>query len=124
MAALPSRGIVSSAISRLGSKGRPLALISTEHYPKFYGQPRIVYEFLSLTDNSFNATSNDYRWQPSDSAATMKPLARATAPAATATARLIQMKQLAKRFTAWDVVEGERCELRLMPSPIERYTPG
>ena len=44
--------------------------------------------------------------------------------AAAATARLIQLKQQAKRFTAWEVVEGERCELRLMPSPIERYTPG
>jgi hypothetical protein len=120
----PARGIVSSAIWRLGTKGRPLALISTELYPKFYGRPRIVYEFLSLTDKSFNATSNDYRWQPSSSALTMKPLPKAPAPAAAATARLLQMKQQAKRFTASELAEGQECELRLMPSPIERYTPG
>jgi hypothetical protein len=54
----------------------------------------------------------------------MKPLPKAAAPAATATARLLQMKQQAKRFTASELAEGQECELRLMPSPIERYTPG
>jgi hypothetical protein len=34
------------------------------------------------------------------------------------------MKEQAKRFTASELVEGEKCELRLMPTPIERYTPG
>jgi hypothetical protein len=119
----PARRIFSSAIWRLGANGRPRALICTELRP-FQGSPRIVYEFLSLTETPFSATSEDYVWQPNSSAATMKPLPRAPVPAATATARLLQMKQQSQRFTASELVGREECELRLMPSPIERYTPG
>ncbi len=120
----PARGIVSSAIWRLGAKGRPKALISTELYPRFMGSPRIVYEYLSLTDKAFQATSNDYLWQPSSSALTMNSLPKAPVPTANATTRLLQMKQQAKRFTGSELAEGQECELRLMPTPIERYTPG
>ena len=120
----PARGIVSAAIWRLGTTGRPKALISTELYPMFYGQPRIVYEFLSLTDIPFKAASNDYHWQPTSSALTMKSFPKSSQPAAAATARLLQLKQLAKRFTACEIDAEKRCELRLMPTPIERYSPG
>jgi hypothetical protein len=119
----PARGIVGAALWRLGAKGRPKALISTELMPKLFGRPRIVYEFLSLTEIPFNAASRDYRWEPTSSALTMKPLPKSPPPAAGASARIRQLKQLAKRFTASELVDGERCELRLMPTPIERYTP-
>jgi len=119
----PARRILSSAIWRLGAKGRPRALICVELRP-FGGRPSIVYEFLSLTETPFSATSDDYVWQPASSAATMKPLLKAPGPASTAPARLLQMKQQAQRFTASELVGREECELRLMPSPIDRYTPG
>jgi hypothetical protein len=120
----PARGIVSAAIWRLGPKGRPKALISTELMPKFYGRPRIVYEFLSLTEAPFMTASDDHRWEPTSSALTMRPISKGPPTAASASARLVQLKQLAKRFKASEVLEGERCELRLLPTPIERYAPG
>jgi hypothetical protein len=120
----PARGYLDAAVWRLGPKGRPRAIITTELYPKLFGQPRISYEFLSLTDAPFQAVSDDYRWAPRGSALTMKPISDAPVPAATDTGRLLQMKQIAKRFTAWEVVEEGRYELRLMPQPIDRYAPG
>jgi len=120
----PARGIVSAAIWRLGPKGRPQALISTELMPKFFGKPRIVYEFLSLTETPFKTASSDYRWEPTSSALTMKPISKGPPPAAGAPARLLQLKQLATRFKASEVLGDQRCELRLVPTPIERYTPG
>jgi hypothetical protein len=120
----PARGIVSAAIWRLGPKGRPQALISTELMPRYFGKQRIVYEFLSLTEAPFQIASSDSRWEPTSSALTMKPISKGPPPAAGAPARLLQLKQLATRFKASEVLDGERCELRLMPTPIERYTPG
>jgi hypothetical protein len=119
----PARGYVDAAVWRLGPKGRPAALITTELQPKVYATPRIVYEYLSLTDVKFQATSRDTRWQPSSSALEMKPLPKGPVPAPAVTARLLQMKQIAKRFTGFEVVESERCELRLIPQPIDRYVP-
>lgn len=118
----PARGLVSAGLWRLGPKGRPLAIISTELQPRFYGSPRIIYEFLSLTPKAFSITSTDSRWSPSASEIEFKPIPNAPEPAENAPQRLIQMRAQARRFTASEVVK-ERFELRLMPQPIERYTP-
>ena len=119
----PARGLVSAGLWRLGAKGRPLAIISTELQPRYHNRPRIVYEYLSLTDKAFTATSTDTGWAPRSSEIAFKPIPGSPEPAATERQRLLQMKNEAKRFTAWEIVGGERCELRLMPQPIERYTP-
>ncbi|OYW24243.1 MAG: hypothetical protein B7Z55_02735, partial [Planctomycetales bacterium 12-60-4] len=47
----------------------------------------------------------------------------APAPGATPSLRLIQMRTIAKRFASSEVVESEKCELRLLPQPVDRYTP-
>lgn len=118
----PARGLVSAAVWRLGAKGRPLAIITTELQPRFLGKPRIVYEYLSLIDTPFTASSKDCAWSPRASEVTFKPIPGAPEPAENERQRLIQMRTEAKRFIASEVVK-ERYELRLVPQPIERYTP-
>ena len=109
---------------RLGAEGRPLAIITAELTPDYYGAgPRIVYDFLSLTDVPFRAASGDVPgWSPSKSAVTMHPLPDAPRLETTAPRRLFQMKQLAGRFAATQDVDGEHLKLRLLPRPIDRYT--
>jgi hypothetical protein len=59
------------------------------------------------------------RWTPK-SGLTTRPIEGAPAPATTATARLTQMRQLAKEFTAHMQADGA-WELRLLPQPLYRW---
>lgn len=119
----PARGYVAAALWKLGEKGRPLAIISTELQPRYQGKPRIVYEYLALTERPFVAASPDYRWVPATNALEFKPIPDSPAPAETERQRLVQMRAEARRFTMHEVVGGQRYELRLLPQPIDRYTP-
>lgn len=119
----PARGYVAAAVWKLGDKGRPRALITTELYRLFFGKPRIVYEHLSLTKTPFSAMGGDIRWAPEGTAFEFKPIPGAEAPEKTPQRRLLQMRAIAKRFAGDEVVRNERCELRLLPQPVDRYTP-
>ena len=123
------RGYVDGTVWRLGSGGRPLAIVTTELHPKYLGgDGRVVYDFLSLSPHPFTATGQDVSgWNPPGSAVEMKSLESAVEPAETAAQRLFQMKRLIQRFSATQVVsedpEEKRLALRLLPRPIDRYTP-
>lgn len=120
----PARGYVAAAVWKLGDEGRPRALITTELYRSFKGAgPHIVYEHLSLTSTPFSATGGDIHWAPEGTALEFKPVPNAQAPEETAQRRLLQMRAIAKRFAGYEVVSNERCELRLLPQPTDRYTP-
>ena len=119
----PVRGYVAAALWKLGAEGRPLAIVSTELQPKYNGQPRIVYEYLSLTDESFSLRSADFNWRPPMSAITFQPIPDSSQPSDTARLRLVQMRNEARRFDVHEIVSKERCELRLVPQPIDRYSP-
>ena len=119
----PARGYVAAAVWKLGEQGRPRALVTTELHRSFYGRPRIVYEHLSLTPTPFSATGGDIRWAPEGTVLEFKPVPDAQAPEETAQRRLLQMRAIAKRFEGNEVVGKERCELRLLPQPTDRYTP-
>lgn len=118
----PARSYVAAAIWKLGEKGRPQAFITTELHRQFYGMPRIVYEYLSLTPIKFTATGGDVGWAPEGSALEFKPVPEASAPDATPERRLLQLRAIARRFAGHEMLGEERCELRLMPQPIDRYT--
>ncbi len=65
-------------------------------------------------------------WFPTQPGVEFRPLLGAPVPADSATARLRQMKRLARRFRVtmlgWLVTEGpDREELRMLPQPIYRY---
>jgi hypothetical protein len=123
-----TRGYVDGTIWRLGESGRPLAIVTAELHPKYLGGgPRIVYDFLSLTDRPFSARSPDVAgWRPGASAVAMKTLEGGPLPADKAAARLTQIKQLARRFSGTQVVQEldeTSVELRLLPREIDRYSP-
>ena len=123
-----TRGYVDGTIWRLGEKGRPLAIVTAELHPRYLGGgPRVVYDFLSLTDLPFTARSSDVAgWTPGGSAVELMPLADAPPPADKAATRLTQIKQQARRFSGTQVVQeldNTSVQLRLLPREIERYSP-
>lgn len=119
----PARSYVAAALWKLGKEGRPRAFITTELHRQFFGRPRIVYEFLSLTPERFTATCDGFPWAPPGTEAEFKPVPKAPAPDATPERRLLQMRAIAKRFGGTELVDNEQCELRLLPQPIDRYVP-
>ncbi len=119
----PARQYVAAAIWKLGAEGRPKAFMTTELHRSYRGQPRIVYEYLSLTPLKFAAVGGDVAWRPTASAVEFQPIPGAPTPEATPQRRLLQMRALAKQFAGKETVGNERCELRLLPQPIDRYTP-
>lgn len=119
-----ARGYVDGTVWRLGTAGRPKAIITTELHPKYYGEPRIVCDYLSLTDAPFRAAvAESATWTPSVSAVEMKPLSDVPKLAETKPQRLVQLKKVSERFHAHQSVEGQELELRLLPRPIDRYQP-
>jgi hypothetical protein len=119
-----TRGYLDGTVWRLGAKGRPRAIVTTELAPRYNGRPCVVYDFLSLSGAPFRASSADVPgWSPPESAVRMQPLPGGPAPAAAESARLFQFKQVAERFSATQDVEGQRLKLRLLPRPIDRYVP-
>jgi hypothetical protein len=119
----PARQYVAAAVWKLGDEGRPRAIITTELHRQYRGTPRIVSEFLSLTPTKFTARGKDFLWNPSASVLEFKPVPKAPAPDDTPQRRLLQLRAIAKRFAGEELVGTEKCELRVLPQPIDRYTP-
>ena len=119
----PARGYVAAAVWKLGEEGRPRALLATELDRKDHGAPCISYEYLSLTRTPFTLTSVDIRWSPSATPIEFKPIPNAPTPEGTPQRRSRQLREIARRFAAREDVKGERCELRLLPTPVDRYRP-
>ena len=63
------------------------------------------------------------RWSPKSTLYEFKPLPEMRAPEKSAPRRLIQMREAANRFASSEVDKDQRCELRLLPQPIDRYKP-
>ncbi|HET6880057.1 MAG TPA: hypothetical protein VFI31_07870 [Pirellulales bacterium] len=123
-----TRGYVDGTVWRLGKQGRPLAIITAELHPNYLNTgPKVVYDFLSLTERRFTARSSDIPgWMPRGSAVTLNSLLGAPAPAKTAAKRLTQIKEQVRRFSGTqDVQEIDRSyvQLRLLPREIDRYSP-
>jgi hypothetical protein len=61
-------------------------------------------------------------WTPDSPGVEMRDVPDAPAPAATRPARLVQMKEISRRFSAYteEATRGKR-ELRLLPTPLDRY---
>ena len=119
----PARGYVAAAVWKLGDAGRPKALLASELDRADHGKPCISYEYLSLTATPFSLTSDDMGWSPSGTPFAFKPIPKAPAPGETPQRRLRQLRETARRFAAHEEVKHEKCELRLLPTPVDRYTP-
>ena len=119
----PARGCVGAAIWKLGSKGRPKALITTELHRATFGKPCIAYEYSSLTATKFTVKSDDIQWSAPGTLYEFKPVPNGPVPEKTPLRRLIQMREITKRFASVEEVDKERSELRLLTQPVDRYVP-
>src|SRR6516164_4148411 len=105
-------------------EGRPAALgcIFSEPEGQLKGR-KVVHEFHALdTEKLLVSRPNALNeWKPQAGLA-RKELPDSGMPAATAGARLVQMRRLAQQFTGHSTDnERERWELRLLPTPLYRY---
>lgn len=119
----PARGYVAAAVWKLGGQGRPRALLTSELDRLTHGRPCISFEYSSLTATPFTVSADQIRWSPSETLYEFKPVPNAPAPHETPKRRLIQIRDIAKRFESTEIVDDETCELRLLPQPVDRYQP-
>lgn len=83
-----------------------------------------IHEFQSLAPMPFKVTRSDKTiWEPKRAGVDVKPIPDAPVPAAGAVQRLVQMRDIARRFTASDEFEGrpKSDELRLLTKPLLRF---
>jgi hypothetical protein len=115
--------LLDATVWRLGTQGRPTALVTVEIYQAPDKSRILALEFLSLSPAKFalKHKTKSIRWDATDSALAMQPLPEAPKPAATAAARLVQMRQLARRFEAKERIKQDSIECRLLTQPIDRY---
>jgi hypothetical protein len=103
-------------------EGRPVALGGVFSNPEA-GRRVIMHEFHALGSLRIfpRLKDSDLRWRPEVSVP-LYPLADAPAPLATATQRTLQMRNLAREFTAHTVDDhNARWQLRLLSRPLYRY---
>jgi hypothetical protein len=119
----PARSDTQGAIFVWLRDGRPAALgnIFSHPHAKLPGR-QIRHELHALDPEKLLVKRNEHnQWQPQAGLARAE-LPAAGAPAATAGARLVQMRRLAQEFGGHEVDrDGKRWELRLLPTPLYRY---
>ena len=106
--------------------GRPAAFgcVFSQPDAKLPGR-RVMHEFHALDREKLLVSRPDTlnEWKP-QAGLERKELPDAGTPAATAPARLVQMRRLAQEFSGYENdQEGKRWDLRLLPAPLYRYPP-
>jgi len=115
-----ARGFLDGTIWTFGDRGRPLAMLKAEIH-----ENGVVYGLVSLAPETISASGiNGWRWSSTRIGLKLEPIPRAPTPAATGRERLLQMKALARRFSAIedDGPTHGKFTLRLLPTPIHHYT--
>ena len=120
----PARIYPAAGVWRLGDSGRPPLLVSVEYWLRAEtDEPRIMFEFISFTDQKLELKADEQTtWRGDGGTAMFVPLEGAPKPAATERQRLLQLRDLARRFSASEKHMGESYDLRLLPQPLDRYT--
>jgi hypothetical protein len=90
----------------------------------FSPHTHMSHEFHSLAEVPLKARYQEGEvWRTSRGGVSFAPVPEATAPAAAAGRRFIQMRELAKGFSATKTErDGNQTELRLLPQPAYRYS--
>ncbi len=103
--------------------GRPAAILKLEFYPRLDCGPTWSFCWTSLSDTRIDGQmegGKSWSSQPVDIVPQWLP--DAPLPADDAEQRLRQMRQLARRFTAYRIYgEHGRSQLRLLSRPVYRY---
>ena len=140
----PTRTIRESAIWAWGDRGRPCALVTMElsaDHDRDEDALKWGFEFILLKDetvvvdgsNEIRASratnaghskpvlSGPIHWAPERPGLTFRDVPGAPLPARTAQTRLLQMKELIRRFSAVAHPSRQPDRLRLVSHPIDRY---
>ncbi len=117
-----TKGVLDATVWRLGEKGRPKAILTLEIYLVEQGSPLLTYEFVSLAPQKFEMKSvRGVQWLPHSTDLMMSEFHEAPSPADSPRARLVQMRELARRITAQETLGNQKIDLRLLTQPIDRY---
>ncbi len=115
----PARETVDGTLWLWTHEDRPAALLCLFTIPSDWKSWN--YEWTSFSDQPLHVTGRPW-WEWTPVAAEPKWLAVAgDPPAASPTARLLQMKAIARRYTARETLQGEPYTLRLLDRPLVRY---
>jgi hypothetical protein len=119
------RRIVDATLWCFEQDGRPAALLKIEKYATAPRNQPWLYCLASLSTELIRADWSDGRqFVARKPGLTLRALPDAPRPADSPAARLSQMKQIARRFTATivqDAKRNQRDAMRLLPQPIYRY---
>ena len=120
----PARVYPAAGVWRLGDTGRPPLLVSLEYWTRAEtDEPRLMFEFVSFTEQKLALKADDQTtWRGDGGSAKFARLEGAPAPAASDKQRLVQLRALARHFSASEKHMGEFYDLRLLPQPLDRYT--
>jgi hypothetical protein len=117
----PERGQIYGNVFLWADRGRPV--IAGSLFKWFSPFTHMSHEFHSLSAGEIRGRYNDADvWQSSQPGVSYAAVLDAPPVASTPTARLAQMRQLARQFTARTTDrEGLKHELRLLAQPVYRY---
>lgn len=118
----PTRSNSNGSVWVWGEAGRPLAIM--ELYQPATRPDDWVYVLCNISGGDLRANRNEQSWWSVNSSdIATNPLEGAPAVGATRGPRLLQMKEISRRFEAhefWDP-NNSRFELRLLAQPLHRY---
>jgi len=105
-------------------KGRPAAIMAIEYYPGEQGESRWLYEIASLSTERISASrGSEIDWTAKSPGLELQAVPEGPIADEDAAGRLIQIRQIQRRFTAFDYSEARgRLELRPLTRPLHRYT--
>jgi hypothetical protein len=125
----PARQFSDGTVWAWGKTGRPAALFTLAKQRSRAGMLQWVCEFTSLAPGPVSANLGEtLQWKPADAGVVMRPIPGAPSPADTEPKRLRQMRDLARKFRAFEYfapgnqASEERYELRTLPQPVHRYS--
>lgn len=118
-----TRGIADSVVFRVGTKGRPIALISAELYGRKGETFLLNHEFVALNQPTFRMKRDRFIWEPTKGNLKWEELKSDEVPAENPRLRLAQMRRLSEKFTAQQTVGQSQIILRRLTTPIDRYEP-
>ena len=93
-------GILDSCIFRVGTEGRPVALVSAELYGREGRRFLLNHELIAIHEPDVRMQRDIFVWEPPEGMLTFQEFSDADPPASNPHLRLTQMRRLAERFSA------------------------
>jgi hypothetical protein len=117
----PVRGGDDGGVFLWTSAGRPVAIGTFFIWPPAEGGQAVSHELHSLSSQPFTAAWKSRRWKSPKDGIRYETINDVDPPADSAEKRLLQLKQIARKFTASSHGRDDRdWELRTLPRPLYR----